>query len=200
MAELDATEVLNIISHDIGSAMLASRWQSKSMVNLDDDTLRKIQTNPKLVEIINKIPVHRKSGSKDRKIIIGKEEALVSPDGKKTKKKSYKVDTDDKELRDFGNIVEQKFMAFMGRIPIFMYLTDYREEALIDIIKSHDPDTFTKSTGLTMDEFNLLLAAGVFKEDVMNKTIHEFRERENFNLEYAGGDAPDLGGGWSNPK
>lgn len=77
-------------------------------------------------------------------------------------------------------------MKFATRIPIFMYLTDYREEALTDIIRKLEPELFERVTGLTIDDFNLLLSVGVFNDSQINDAILKFRRYEDSSLEYTG--------------
>ena len=77
-------------------------------------------------------------------------------------------------------------MKFATRIPIFMYLTDYREEALTDIIRKLEPELFQRVTALTIPDFELLVSVGVFNSDQMNDAILKFRRYEDSSLEYTG--------------
>lgn len=67
-----------------------------------------------------------------------------------------------------------------------MYLTDYREEALTDIIRKLEPELFQRVTGLSIDDFELLLSVGVFDNSQMNDAILKFRRHEDSSLEYTG--------------
>ena len=77
-------------------------------------------------------------------------------------------------------------MKFATRIPIFMYLTDFREEALTDIIRKLEPELFLRVTSLTIPDFELLVSLGVFNSDQMNDAILKFRRYEDSSLEYTG--------------
>ena len=77
-------------------------------------------------------------------------------------------------------------MKFATRIPIFMYLTDYREEALTDIIRKLEPNLFVRVTGLEIDDFELLVSLGVFNDSQMNDAILKFRRYEDSSLTYTG--------------
>jgi len=77
-------------------------------------------------------------------------------------------------------------MNFTTRIPIFMYLTDYREESLEDVIRKLEPSLFERVTGLTIDDFDLLLRIGVFNRVQMNDAILKFRRYEDASLAYTG--------------
>ncbi|MBO7073399.1 MAG: hypothetical protein J6W12_00605 [Bacteroidales bacterium] len=77
-------------------------------------------------------------------------------------------------------------MCSEERIPIFMYLTDYREESLEDVIRKLEPSLFERVTGLTIDDFDLLLRVGVFNRAQMNDAILKFRRYEDASLTYTG--------------
>lgn len=71
-----------------------------------------------------------------------------------------------------------------------MYLTDFREQALVDVIKSLDPLLFERVTGLTITDFNMLSKIGVFNPQHLDYAIYQFRQFENASLRYAE-EAPD---------
>ncbi len=75
---------------------------------------------------------------------------------------------------------------FATRIPIFLYLTDYRENCLRDVITKLEPDLFRKVTGLMVEDFELLVSLGVFNAELMNDAIYKFRRYEDASLEYTG--------------
>ena len=67
-----------------------------------------------------------------------------------------------------------------------MYLTDYRENTLYDVITKIEPDLFKAVTGLTVDDFNLLVGLGVFNAGHMNQAVFAFRRYEDASLSYTG--------------
>lgn len=67
-----------------------------------------------------------------------------------------------------------------------MYLTDYREHSLRDVIEQLEPVLFRKVTGLTQDDFALLTRLGVFNEALMNDAVYKFKRYEDASLEYTG--------------
>lgn len=67
-----------------------------------------------------------------------------------------------------------------------MYLTDYREESLEDVIRKLEPSLFKRVTGLDIDDFDLLLRIGVFNKAQMNDAILKFRRYEDTSLAYTG--------------
>ena len=68
-----------------------------------------------------------------------------------------------------------------------MYLTDFREQTLKDVITQLEPNLFKKVTGLKIKDFELLLNLGVFNSTLMNSAVFSFKRYENASLYYAGG-------------
>lgn len=73
-----------------------------------------------------------------------------------------------------------------ARIPVFMYLTDYRERSLKDVITKLEPGLFKKVTGLTVRDFELLVSLGVFNSALMNDAVYKFKRYEDSSLVYVG--------------
>jgi len=67
-----------------------------------------------------------------------------------------------------------------------MYLTDYRERTLRDVITQLEPGLFRKVTGLTLKDFELLVSLGVFNYNLMNEAVLGFRRYESPSLKYTG--------------
>jgi len=67
-----------------------------------------------------------------------------------------------------------------------MYLTDYRERSLKDVITQLEPSLFKKVTGLNVKDFELLVSLGVFNSGLMNDAVYKFKRYEDASLEYTG--------------
>lgn len=67
-----------------------------------------------------------------------------------------------------------------------MYLTDYRERSLKDVITQLEPSLFKKVTGLDVSDFELLVSLGVFNSGLMNDAVYKFKRYEDASLEYIG--------------
>ena len=67
-----------------------------------------------------------------------------------------------------------------------MYLTDYREYSLKDVILQLEPMLFECVTGLTKHDFALLVSLNVFNEPLMNDAVYKFKRYEDSSLSYAG--------------
>src|SRR3546814_11484515 len=49
--------------------------------------------------------------------------------------------------------IREKLQKFLARIPVCMYVTDLREEALRDVLESLDSALFERGPGLTAEDF-----------------------------------------------
>ena len=67
-----------------------------------------------------------------------------------------------------------------------MYLTDYREYSLQDVITQLEPELFKKVTGLDVKDFELLVSLNVFNEALMNDAVYKFKRYEDASLIYTG--------------
>ena len=67
-----------------------------------------------------------------------------------------------------------------------MYLTEYREYCLEDVITQLEPRLFKKVTGLDVADFNLLCSLNVFNGALMNDAVYKFKRYEDASLEYTG--------------
>lgn len=191
MLQLDAADVLNIATTGVGASALAARWNSPVLVEVNEHTLTALLDQKELLEALEQIEDFRNlanmaqqvvtSTSKLKKVEREKGKGNLDPDEKKEKKESSGVK---KQIRE-------KLQKFLAKIPVFMYVTDYREEALKDVIESLDPDLFTRVTGLTVQDFQLLNKIGVFNAQHMNAAIYQFKSFETASLHYADQSVPD---------
>src|SRR5699024_6545593 len=93
---------------------------------------------------------------------------------------------DEKEYKSLRKQIQEKLIKFSTRIPVFMYLTDYREHTLRDVITKLEPGLFKKVTGLDVKDFELLVSLGVFNSSLMNDAVYKFKRYEDASLEYTG--------------
>ena len=67
-----------------------------------------------------------------------------------------------------------------------MYLTDFREYSLNDVITQFEPELFKKVTGLAVKDFQNLVSIGIFNNSLMNDAVYNFKRYEDASLEYTG--------------
>lgn len=188
MKRVNATEILDFVDNGTSGTLLARRWNSAQLVNVDNATLQRVLDSPEAMATIMKIEGFRALGSDIIENIVNRAERIkklkreIGDDPKKKKE----LTAEEKEYRSKRREVQEKLMKFATRIPIFMYLTDYREESLEDVIRKLEPSLFERVTGLTIDDFDLLLRIGVFNRAQMNDAILKFRRYEDASLAYTG--------------
>ena len=202
MKELNAQELLDIAITGVASSMLAKRWQSAQMVNVGDFVLEKLLNNPQLMEALEKIEAFRNL-SKDINKVITSEKSI-----KKLKRDNEILDdkelpekekAEKKENQGIKKQLREKLLKFITRVPVFMYLTDHREENLRDVITQIEPELFTKVTGISIIDFEKMCEIGVFNSQNLNSAIFAFRRYEEASLVYIGGKTisdHDQVGGW----
>ncbi|MFZ7241535.1 restriction endonuclease, partial [Avibacterium avium] len=64
-----------------------------------------------------------------------------------------KVDDNDKREKSERKKLQEKLIKFATRVPVFMYLTDFREHTLREVIEVLEPELFQAVTGLTQKDF-----------------------------------------------
>ncbi len=188
MKPINASEILDFVTAGTSASLLARRWQSALLVNVDNGTLSKILSSEKALEALSKIEAFRNL-YKDIETIIAKSEHVkdVKKSGEPlTQTLKKEISEEEKEYKSKRKEIQEKLIKFAARVPVFMYLTEYREQSLKDVITKLEPGLFRKVTGLTLDDFELLVSLGVFNESLMNDAIWQFRRYEENSLEYTG--------------
>jgi hypothetical protein len=103
-----------------------------------------------------------------------------------TVKEKKQLTAEEKEFKSKRKLVQEKLIKFATRIPAFMYLTDFRENTLQDVITKLEPELFQTVTGLTVKDFHLLVRLKVFNTEQMNQAVFAFRRYEDASLRYTG--------------
>ena len=190
MEEIDAEGILEIAFSGTTSTLLARRWESVLLVNVDNMTLERLLSDVKAMEALMNIEGFR-SLRNDIETIINKTESInklktkANDDDLDDKEKKHLSETE-KEVKSKRKIIQEKLIKFATRIPIFMYLTDHREKKLEDVISKIEPGLFKKVTGLSVDDFKLLKNLNVFNNSRMNDAIAKFKRIEDASLIYSG--------------
>lgn len=189
MKQIDAQDILDIAMAGTSATLLAKRWESALLVNVDNDTLRRLMANKEAMEALMKIEGFRSLNS-DIETIINKSESVKKAkkeQGKElTKEEKKEISEEEKEYKSMRKQIQEKLIKFATRVPIFMYLTDYRERSLKDVITQLEPGLFKKVTGLDVKDFNLLVELNVFNASLMNDAIFKFKRYEDSSLSYTG--------------
>ena len=187
MTQIDAGGILDIAMAGTSATLLARKWESALLVNVDNDTLRRILDNPEAMAAVERIEGWRALGDNIIETIINKSEKVKelknkAKDKELTEKQKKQLTEEEKEYKSKRKLVQEKLIKFATRIPAFMYLTDFRENTLQDVITKLEPDLFLAVTGLTVKDFHLLVRLKVFNTEQMNQAVFAFRRYEDASL------------------
>ncbi|MCA3514509.1 MAG: DEAD/DEAH box helicase family protein [Rhodobacter sp.] len=191
MTQIDAGGILDIAMAGTSATLLARKWESAMLVNVDNDTLRRILDNPEAMAAVERIEGWRALGDNIIETIINKSEKVKelknkAKSGELSAKEKKELTDEEKEYKSKRKLVQEKLIKFATRIPAFMYLTDFRENTLQDVITKLEPDLFLTVTGLSVKDFHLLVRLKVFNTEQMNQAVFAFRRYEDASLRYTG--------------
>jgi hypothetical protein len=191
MTQIDAGGILDIAMAGTSATLLARKWESALLVNVDNDTLRRIMDNPEAMAAVERIEGWRALGDNIIETIINKSDKVKAIKNKAKEKdlsakEKKELSDEEKEYKSKRKLVQEKLIKFATRIPAFMYLTDFRENTLQDVITKLEPDLFLAVTGLTVQDFHLLVRLKVFNTEQMNQAVFAFRRYEDASLRYTG--------------
>ena len=192
MKQIDAAGILDMAMSGTTATLLARRWESAMLVNVDDITLKRLMENQEAMNALMRIEGFRGLNA-DIQTIINKSEAIkkAKQDANEkdlSDKKKKQLTEDEKERKSLRKQVQEKLIKFATRIPIFMYLTDDREHCLKDVIAQTEPGLFQRASGLSIQDFELLVSLGVFNSALMNDAVYKFKRYEDSSLVYTGMD------------
>jgi len=191
MTQIDAGGILDIAMAGTSATLLARKWESALLVNVDNDTLRRIMDSAEAMAAVERIEGWRALGDNIIETIINKSEKVKelknkAKTGELTAKEKKELTDEEREYKSKRKQIQEKLIKFATRIPAFMYLTDFRENTLQDVITKLEPDLFLTVTGLTVSDFHLLVRLKVFNTEQMNQAVFAFRRYEDASLRYTG--------------
>ncbi len=190
MRQINSQEVLDFGLVGTSGSQLAKKFESPRLVHVDDLTLKRLMGNQEVMDILMSIEGFRNLNS-DLEKIINKSEKIKKlkkepSEGDDTKKKKKEISEEEREQKSLRKQIQEKLQKFATRIPVFMYLTDYRERTLKDVITQLEPGLFKKVTSLSVSDFELLLSIGLFNSTLMNSAVFSFKRYEDSSLSYSG--------------
>lgn len=195
MTQVDAGGILDIAMAGTSATLLARKWESAILVNVDNETLRRIMGNESAMNAVMNIEGFRALGNDVFKTVVNKSETVAKTKKEKgatlNQDEKREVTEEEKEYKSKRKQIQDKLVKFATRIPAFMYLTDFRENTLHDVITKIEPELFKTVTGLTVEDFNLLVGLGVFNATQMNQAVFAFRRYEDSSLSYTGIESHD---------
>ena len=190
MKQIDAAGILDMAMSGTTATLLARRWESALLVNVDNNTLQRLMSSKEALAALMGIEGFRNL-NQEIETIINKSEAVKKAkkeanDEELPAKKKQELTEQEKEYKSLRKQIQEKLIKFATRIPVFMYLTDYRERSLKDVITQLEPGLFKRVTGLAVKDFELLVSLGVFNSALMNDAVYKFKRYEDASLFYVG--------------
>lgn len=190
MKEVDAAGILDMALSGTTATLLARRWESALLVNVDNRTLQRLMNDERAMQALMSIEGFRNL-NQEIETIINKSDSVAKTkkeanDRELTEKEKRKLSEEEKEYKNLRKQIQEKLIKFATRIPIFMYLTDNRERSLKDVITQLEPGLFKKVCGMTVKDFELLVSLGVFNSALMNDAVYKFKRYEDSSLAYTG--------------
>jgi hypothetical protein len=191
MTQVDAGGILDIAMSGTSAKLLARKWESALLVNVDNDTLSRVLKDPEAMAAVERIEGWRALGDNVIETVINQSEKVKAlknkaKEGGLTEKEKKELTDAEKEYKKKRKLIQEKLIKFATRIPAFMYLTDLRENTLQDVITKLEPDLFATVTGLSVADFHLLVKLKVFNTEQMNQAVFAFRRYEDASLRYTG--------------
>lgn len=190
MTQLNIRDILEKTISGTTASLLARGWQSPLLVNVDNTTLQRLIDNPEAITALMSLDSFR-TIKNDIVTILNKtpsinEKKKDSTERELTETEKKELSQEEKEIKSLRKEIQEKLIKFATRVPIFMYLTDDRENSLTDIITQLEPEFFQRITGLKVSDFDLLVRLEVFNKEPMNHAIYNFKRYEDHSLEYTG--------------
>ncbi len=190
MKQINAAGVLDMAMSGTTATLLARRWESALLVNVDNNTLQRLMNSKDAMDALMRIEGFR-TLNQDIETIINKSDSVQKAKKEAnerdlTAKEKKELTEEEKEYKSLRKQIQEKLIKFATRVPVFMYLTDFRERSLKDVITQLEPGLFKKVTGLTVKDFELLVSLGVFNSALMNDAVYKFKRYEDASLEYTG--------------
>ncbi len=186
-----AEDIVEFVDNGTTSTLLAKKWSSNDLFDISIPVLEAIEDDPELLAVFDKIQGWRRVDTgrdDDLKIIIQNNKRVKEIKTKKgtiTKEEENEVKEKQKENQTRRKKILEKLKQFIRRIPLFMYLSEYREQTLEDVITKLEPELFEEVTGLTVDDFKLLKEkTTLFNETKLNYAVLKFKAFEDKSLKY----------------
>ena len=190
MSPINAVEILDYVASGTTATLLARKWDSALLVNVSNEVLQAIIDDPDARDAIMSIEGFRSMNSDVFETIINRTNAIkdkkATESVKDKNKEKKEITEEEKELKTLRGDIQKNLRKFATRIPLFMYLTDEREQTLMDVITKIEPALFKRVTGIRVEDFEKLISIGVFNSAAMNEAVAAFRRYEESSLTYTG--------------
>ena len=180
MSQINARDILEMTLAGTSGTLLARRWESPLIVNVNNEVLAKLKANERAMKALMNIQAFR-SLNKDISTVINTSEHIKKA-RRNGESNTRGLTDEERENAKLRKMIQEKLIKLAARIPAFMYLTDEREMSLADVIRDVEPELFTEVTGLSAGDFELLCEIGVYDTDLISDAIYKFKCYEDNSL------------------
>jgi molybdopterin-guanine dinucleotide biosynthesis protein len=123
MKQIDAAGILDMAMSGTTATLLARRWESALLVNVDNNTLKRLMSNEVAMKALMNIEGFR-SLNQDIETIINKSESVKKTkkeanDRDLTKKEKKELTEEEKEYKSLRKQIQEKLIKFATRVPVF---------------------------------------------------------------------------------
>jgi len=125
MSQIDAGGILDIAMAGTSATLLARKWESPLLVNVDNDTLRRVLADPEAMAAVERIEGWRSLGDNIIETIINKKKKVKAIKNKAKERdlsdrQKRELTEEEKEYKSKRKLVQEKLIKFATRIPAFM--------------------------------------------------------------------------------
>lgn len=122
MRQIDAAGILDMAMSGTTATLLARRWESALLVNVDNATLQRLMNNKEALDALMKIEGFRNL-NQDIETVINKSNAVKdlkkkSTETELTAKEKKELTQEEKEFKSIRKQIQEKLIKFATRIPI----------------------------------------------------------------------------------
>ncbi|HGC5727709.1 TPA: DEAD/DEAH box helicase [Legionella pneumophila] len=188
-----ARDIFEVLNHDGSKIALARRITSNVLVNFG--SLKELENNPHLLEILKKVKGYRtqevSSFSATELVQIGIDaeklnEIKSDPNLTIEVKEKLFDEFSEKDVDKERKSRKQWYSTQIKRLAIcmadFIYMTFEREYHIEHVIQTKSPHFFEVMTGITKDNFEELCDKGFMNMNALNRIVREFRDQEETSL------------------
>ena len=120
MTQIDAGGILDIAMAGTSATLLARKWESALLVNVDNDTLRRIMDNPEAMAAVERIEGWRALGDNVIETIINKSDRVKALKNKAkeknlTAKEQKQLSEAEKEYKSKRKQIQEKLVKLILR-------------------------------------------------------------------------------------
>lgn len=87
-----------------------------------------------------------------------------------------------KKAKEEKDLIRDILSYLKNRLPLFMFLTDDRESALVDVIDGVGADLFKETTNISKEAFAKLVKIGAFDARIWDGRVDKFRKLEAISI------------------